>query len=660
MTTPSASPTPSGGRSREGSGPLEQTAVLAGSSTGLPEPTTASTGTRARPRPLVGRLLRNPTGVVPLGVLALLVLAALLAPVLAPSDPGTSDISSVLVPPGGEHLLGTDSSGRDVLSRLLFAARFSLAGAVVALVTAMVLGVSGGLLAGYFGRWVDTVWSAVVALLMALPGIVVLLAARAVIGPSLWYSMLVFGVLMSPAFFRLVYALVTGVRDELYVDAARVSGLSDSRIIRRHILIVVRAPLVIQAAIVTGVALAIQSGLEFLGLGDINVPTWGQMLNDGFANLYRAPGLITWPALSIGLTLVCLTLLASALRDELQRSSSAPRRRPRRAATAALDRVLRHDARDEDVDAADVLLRVQGLSVGYPAPDGGTTTVVHDVSLTVARGEVHGVVGESGSGKTQTAWSVLGLLPPGGRVVGGAMTFDGQPLDQMDGKQRRALRGRRIAYIPQEPMSNLDPAFTIGHQLVEPIRVVTGASRAAARRRALELLGEVGIPDPQRTFDAYPHQVSGGMAQRVLIAGAISCGPDLLVADEPTTALDVTVQAEVLDVLRDLQRRSGMAVVLVTHNFGVVADLCDRVTVMREGRVVETGPTRSVFADPQHPYTRELLGAVLHDTPPRGPLPPREPGSSPGSAGSGSSPRSARSGSSPRSARPDRSLGGVR
>ena len=169
-------------------------------------------------------------------------------------------------------------------------------------------------------------------------------------------------------------------------------------------------------------------------------------------------------------------------------------------------------------------------------------------------------------------------------------------------------------------MSNLDPSFTIGTQLVQPMRICLGLSKAAAKERALGLLARVGIPNPQRTFDAYPHEVSGGMAQRVLIAGAVSCDPDLLIADEPTTALDVTVQAEVLDLLRELQSELNMGMILVTHNFGVVADLCDRVSVMRDGRIVETGPVRSIFADPRHPYTRALFDAILEEGPARGPL----------------------------------------
>ncbi|BAS14773.1 dipeptide transport system permease protein DppC [Arthrobacter sp. Hiyo8] len=197
----------------------------------------------------------------------------------------------------------------------------------MALVVAVAIGVTGGLVAGYYGGWFDSVSSWLTGLLMAMPGIVILLAARAVVGPSMWLSMMIFGVLLSPAYFRLVYACVTAVRNELYVDAARVSGLSDFRIIGRHILTVVRAPVIIQSAMVLGIAIAIQAGLEFLGLGDLNIPTWGSMLNDGFINLYKAPTLVLWPSLVLGVVCIALTLLANAMRDELERSRGPVKRR---------------------------------------------------------------------------------------------------------------------------------------------------------------------------------------------------------------------------------------------------------------------------------------------------------------------------------------------
>ena len=591
-------------------------------------PATLERAARAR---LWRRLLKNPTGLVSFVFLVLVVLSAVFAPLLAPHDPNTASAYDTLGGPSGAHWLGNDSSGHDVLSRLLFATRLSVALAAETLVIAAVIGIVSGLVAGYYGKAFETVGSAATSLLQALPAIVVLLAAKSVLGPSDFTAMAVFGVLIAPAFYRVVYTTVSAVRGELYVDAARVSGLSDPRIISRHVLTVVRAPAIILAANIAGIAIAISAGIDFLGLGDPSIPSWGGMLNDGFTNIFTQPLLVLWPSLAIGLTCVALALLGNALRDELERAGEAPTRRRRTSrttkppATVTVESapVIVHDDVHPGNGArtGNELLSVRHLSVGYGGPDGSVKTVVEDVSLTVRRGEVHGLIGESGSGKTQTAYSILRLLPVGGRIVAGSITFDDRDLSRLSEKELTALRGKKIAYIPQEPMSNLDPSFTIGSQLVEPMRIHLGLSKADAKTRALELLARVGILQPERTFAAYPHEVSGGMAQRVLIAGAVSCDPDLLIADEPTTALDVTVQAEVLDLLRDLQGEWQMGVLLVTHNFGVVADLCDRVSVMQSGRIVETGPVRSIFVDPRHAYTRSLFDAILSGTEARGALP---------------------------------------
>ena len=578
---------------------------------------------RAARSHLARRFLKNPLGIAALSVLVLIVLATICAPLLTSYNPNGVSVLSILQGPGGGHLLGTDGAGRDVWSRLLFGGRYTLAGALLATVVAAVLGIASGLVAGYYGKWFESAASWVTTLLMALPGIVVLLAARAVLGPSLWTVMIIFGVLLVPAFYRLVFAAVSGVRNELFIDAARVSGVSDFRIIARHILTVVRAPIILQASIVFGIAIAVQVGLDFLGFGDQSIPTWGNMLNDGFTNLYRDPQLVIWPGLAVVITGVALTLFANALRDELEQSAR-PRRRRRAAAVTAADPGRPESdtiVHQEPSSAAPAppLLHIEDLAVGYPQADGSVTRVVDNVSLDIRRGEVHGLIGESGSGKTQTAWSVLRLLPAGGEILEGSICLDGEDLSRVSDAKMRDIRGGRIAYIPQEPMSNLDPSFTIGSQLTEPMRIKLGVSKTEAKARALKLLGQVGIPSPERTLASYPHELSGGMAQRVLIAGAVSCEPDLIIADEPTTALDVTIQAEILDLLRELQQELGVTILIVTHNFGVVADLCDRVSVMQKGRIVETGSTRSVFANPQHPYTRSLFDAILDESPARGP-----------------------------------------
>ncbi|GAB2874334.1 ATP-binding cassette domain-containing protein [Streptomyces mayteni] len=565
-------------------------------------------------RGLTARVLRNPLGAVAAAVLLLIVLSAALASLLTAHGPNDSSLADVLAPMSADHPLGGDSAGRDLLSRLLHGGQLSLLGGAFALAVALAVGVPSGLIAGYYGGWVDGVSGWLTNLVMALPGVMVLLAVRAAVGPSIWISMGVFGVLLAPSFHRLVRSSVVSVRNELYVDAARVAGLSDRRIIARHVLRAVRGPIVIQSAMVASLAIAIQAGLEFLGLGDLTRPSWGMILNEGFQNIYRAPGILLWSGLLLSLTSASLVLLGNAVRDALQGGDQVAT--PRRTAPAPAPAA--EPASELVAPAAEsALLAVDRLSVGYGDGHGGWRPVLHGVSLDVSRGEVLGLVGESGSGKTQTALSVLGLLPEGGAVLSGAIRFDGVDLATAPHRTREALLGTRIAYVPQEPMSNLDPSFTVGDQLVEPLRTRLGLSRAAARDRALDLLARVGIPDPRRAFGAYPHQISGGMAQRVLIAGAVSCEPDLLIADEPTTALDVTVQAEILDLIRGLQQEHEMALLLVTHNLGVVADVCDRVAVMREGRLVEVAAVREIFANPRHPYTRQLLGATLEGAPPR-------------------------------------------
>jgi ABC-type dipeptide/oligopeptide/nickel transport system ATPase component/ABC-type dipeptide/oligopeptide/nickel transport system permease subunit len=571
---------------------------------------------------LARRLFKNPLGLISAVLIVAMIILSIFANLIIPFDPNHTDAMNLMSGPNGTHLLGTDAAGRDILSRIIMGARGTLESAVLVVVTSIVLGVPTGLIAGYYGKTFDAVASWIANMLMSLPAMIVLLAVRAAAGPSILISMVVFGLLIAPGFFRLTRTAVMGVRNELYVDAARVSGLSDTRIILRHILSVVRAPIIIQSAMISGLAISIQSGLEFLGLGDPTLVSWGSMLNEGFQNIFVNPLLVLWPALIISATIGSFALLGNALRDALEDAQKV-KLSPKKAkaalakAQAEVAELQAQSATGNDSHAGENhLLSVDHLSVGYPQASGSLKYVVQDVSLFVDKGEVLGIVGESGSGKTQTAFSILGLLPDNAKIAGGHIVFAGDDLvspksGAVSQSELAKFRGKRIAYIPQEPMSNLDPAFKIGYQLVRPMTQVLGISKAEAKAKALALLETVGINNPLRVFNSYPHEISGGMAQRVLIAGAVSCEPDLLIADEPTTALDVTVQAEVLDLLRDLQRRTGMGMVLVTHNFGVVADLADRVVVMQYGRVVETGDVRSILRNPQQEYTKELLSSML-------------------------------------------------
>lgn len=413
------------------------------------------------------------------------------------------------------------------------------------------------------------------------------------------------GLLLSPGFFRITRSTARAIRAEPYIDAARVSGLGHARIVARHVMPGVLAPVVIQSALAAGIGMGIQAGLQFLGVGAADLPSWGAMMSEGFRFMISAPWMLVWPAAALGVAIAALAVLGSTLGEVVQRHKM-PSTKPAAWPVEAVP--------DRPADDA-TAVRIDGLRVRY-----GAAEVVRGVSLSVGKGEVLGIVGESGSGKSQTILALLGLLPAGGQARAAGMWLGDTRLDTLPPAARAALPGRRIGYIPQEPMSNLDPCFTIGSQLTTPLRLVHGMTARAAEERAREVLGRVGIRDIDRVMRSYPHQISGGMAQRVLIAGAVAGRPEVLLADEPTTALDVTVQAEVLELLRSLQAEYRMALIIVTHNFGVVADLCDHVAVMQSGTVVEAGTVAQVFAAPAHPCTRALIAASLDDTPPRAAL----------------------------------------
>jgi ABC-type dipeptide/oligopeptide/nickel transport system ATPase component/ABC-type dipeptide/oligopeptide/nickel transport system permease subunit len=507
--------------------------------------------------------------------------------------------------------LGGDSAGLDILSRLIWGSRQTVIAVLIVVVVSVALGVTSGLIAGFYRGRFEAVASFVSDVIMSLPGVVLLIALYALTGPNILAAMAVFGVIIAPSYYRLVRSVVIGVRNELYVDAARVVGLPDWRIVGRHVLWAVRAPVIIQSSFVMAAGIGIEAGVSFLGLGDPTSTSWGIVLQRSFNNIYNNPWGVLWPALLISLTILAMILLGNALSDVLQ-SSARSKTLPARKRRAALASAVRPEGAPPDavpVSTSDgQLLSVRGLRIGYPRPDGGIKEVVHGVDLDLRRGEIHGLVGESGSGKSQIAFSTLGILPREALILGGSVLLDGEDL-LADEQAMRAARGRRIAYIPQEPMSNLDPSFTIGKQLTYGLRATSSVNAKQARERLTGLLTRVGITDPERVMGLYPHEISGGMAQRVLICGAVASDPDIIVADEPTTALDVTVQAEVLELLRELDEERGLAMILVTHNLGVVADLCDTVSVMKEGVIVERADVETIFASPREAYTQELLAS---------------------------------------------------
>lgn len=556
------------------------------------------------------RLLRKPLGLSSLLVIVGLLAIGLMEPFLSTHDPNFSSLDFVNAPPGTAGWpLGGDQYGRDIWSRVLTSINVSVISALIGAGMGVSVGTVFGLIAGYIGRRTDAVMSWIFNLLMTFPALILVIVLYPVTGSTYQGMMVIFGFFLAPGIFRLVRNLVVGIRNELYVDAARVSGLSNRRILSRHILYSVRGPVIISTAFLASGAIGVQAGLAFLGFGSAQTPSFGVLASDAFANVYSYPVQMVWPSMFLALLNAALILFGNAYRDVLAGPESTKGRK--RALTQESTAQQADPVAETDPTAGGGLLTVRNLTVRYPQPDGTAKAVVRDVSFTVNVGEVVGLVGESGSGKTQTAFSILGLLPKEASITADEMTLAGDSVLGKTSSQMRKLRGGVVAYIPQEPMSNLDPSFTVGSQLMEGLRA--GMSRQEAKSTILALLKRVGIPDPERTFKSYPHQISGGMAQRVLIAGAVASRPKLLIADEPTTALDVTVQAEILDLLRELQGELGMGVLLVTHNFGVVADLCDRVIVMRDGEMIEKGPVGEIFQRPKEHYTKQLIDSILDE-----------------------------------------------
>lgn len=559
-------------------------------------------------RSLVRRLLRDPQAIVTIGIVLVIVVAGFVGPLLWTIDPNQADLTVAnadAVTPG--HPLGADQSGRDILARLLASVQTSVIAGLIGVSVALIVGVTAGLIGGYLNKTVAAGTEWLFNLIMTFPGVLLLVVLMPVTGGDYRFTMLIFGVLLSPSIFRIVRNMVVATKNELFVDAARVSGLSDARILGRHILSVIRGPIIVAGAFMFGTAVGVQAGLAFLGIGSNAIPSFGSMIAEGFTNLYSRPLQFVWPSLVLGVLTAALVLLGNALRDVLEGQ------RPHGHAKRVRSEITTPAPVGTAADAS-ALLSIRNLVIGYPTADGTVRNVVRGIDLDISAGETVGVVGESGSGKTQTAFAVLRLLPPEAVIVSGSIHFQGDDLLRLSETEMRKRRGSAIAYIPQEPMSNLDASYRVGAQLVESLRATSHLSRAQAKARVLELLSRVGIQDPVRVFKSYPFEISGGMAQRVLIAGAVASKPALLIADEPTTALDVTVQAEILDLLRDLQSELGMAVLLVTHNFGVVADICERIAVMKNGEILETGPALQVFDAPTSPYTRKLLAAILDES----------------------------------------------
>ncbi|OUL98896.1 hypothetical protein A8M77_29365 [Variovorax sp. JS1663] len=552
------------------------------------------------------KALARPFVLLPAAWLLLLLVCAAAAPLVAPHDPFHPDLKHRLEAPNALYWLGTDDLGRDTLSRLVFGARTALLASLESVAIGAVLGIGIGLAAGYLGGWLDRVAMRLADVMQSIPAVLLALALIGVFGKGLANAMLAVGLIFSVSFMRITRAVVLAERERLYVDAARVLGLGPLAIMLRQILPNVAGPLVVQASISLGTALLIEAMLSFLGVGaDSTQVSWGAMLETARQFQSEQPFLPVLPGMAITLTVLAFNLLGDALRDSLLPGGP---RVARRAAAAPVARPVA-DSLDAEPLPPDTLLRLNHLTVRLQGPQ-GEAELLSDVSLHLRRGEVLGLVGESGCGKSITAAAIINLLPPAARVAAGSVRLGETELVGMDETLARQIRGRRIGMVFQDAVAALSPVHTIGRQLIDAVRAHGGFDARQARARAIELLELVGVPDAERRLDDYPHQFSGGMAQRVVIAGALACDPELLIADEPTTALDVTIQAQVLDLLMDLRQRLGMSILLITHDLGVVADACDRVAVMYAGQLVETGPVREVLSRPRHPYTAALLAAM--------------------------------------------------
>jgi peptide/nickel transport system permease protein len=575
--------------------------------------------------------VRSAGGALSAAWLVLLLLGSLTAPLWEPYPVDDQNPLHTLAGPSGSHWLGTDQLGRDVLTRIAAGSWISVGPGLLAVVVAFGIGIPLALTAAEHGRWVERGSSRFAELLLALPSLVILLAFVGAVGVHPWAIMTVLGVLLSAPVYRIFLGQAQSVRTLLYVDAARVNGVSSLRVNLRHVLPAMATTIAVQAAQLFAIGILIEAGLAFLGFGpSVPSPSWGGLIAEASQSVYTDPWLMVPTGLVLALTVIAANVLADTVGGERERERAAAARRGKRrpvrpAAAAEVAGITAAGPVAGTAAAPDpgALLEVRDLTVAVA--DG--PRLVTGVSFALRAGAVLGLVGESGCGKTITARALPGLLPEGVQVAGGAVWFDGRDLACLPENQLRAIRGREIAMISQEPMVALDPVFSIGYQLTQPIRRFRSAGqhgagghgagghrvgRAEARRIAAELLAQVGITDPRRVLRSYPHQLSGGMAQRVCIALALTGSPRLLIADEPTTALDVTVQAEILSLLRSLVNTTGLSVLIVSHDLGVVADICDDVAVMYAGQVVEAGTVAEVLGRPSHPYTAALLGANPH------------------------------------------------
>ncbi|MEU6032732.1 dipeptide/oligopeptide/nickel ABC transporter permease/ATP-binding protein [Streptomyces tauricus] len=556
-------------------------------------------------------------------VIGVVVLTALLAPLIAPHDPLEQfpriDEGHGEGAPSGDHWMGQDSLGRDILSRLMYGARWSLAIGLGATGLALVVGAVIGAIAATSRKALDETLMRGLDIVMAFPGIALAAVFVAVFGGGIPILIGAIAFLYMPPMARVVRANVMAQYGEDYVTAERVIGARTPHIVWRHVAINCAAPVLVFCTVQVAEAIVFEASLSFIGAGVRPPdPSWGSVIADG-KNMVLTGGwwATVFPGLLMLVTVLSLNILsegvsdawaAPAARDVSAREEEDRLEAPEPGSGKVLElpglteaaRRLRGRARPLPQGQQPVL-SVENLAIGFDARHGGVD-IVDGISFDVQPGEVLGLVGESGCGKSLTALTVMGLEPKGARVRG-QVRFNQRQLVGEPMSVRRKLLGHEMAMIYQDALSSLNPAMTVRSQLKQVIR-------RGGTRTGTELLELVGL-DPERTLRSYPHELSGGQRQRVLIAMALSRDPKLIVADEPTTALDVTVQAQIIELLLRLRTELDFALVLVSHDLALVADVTDRVVVMYGGQIVESGVTADLVESPSHHYTRGLLGSVL-------------------------------------------------
>ena len=561
-------------------------------------------------------------------VLVLIVMIAVLANIIAPHDPYA--IFTARQAPDAQFLFGTDDKGRDVLSRMMYGARYSLIIGLGATAFALICGSIIGAIAAVSRKWVSEVIMRILDVVMSFPGIA--LAATFVIAfgssvPSLIFAI---GFLYIPQIARIVRANVVSEYNQDYVRAVVVSGARAPWILVKHVIRNCIAPVMVFTIVLVADAIVFEASLSFISAGIPEpTPTWGNILSDARGGVLAGRWWqALFPGLAIMITVLCLNILSEGITDAMAAAPKAPVkaddaavRANREADKLVADPTLAYAAQAEMLEQrlselqaiektrtdrfearTDVppILEVKDLCIKFPRH--GDVNVVDHVSFVVRPRQTMGLVGESGCGKSITSLTIMGLLDPKATVTGEVL-YDGQNLLSMSQRQMNALRGREIAMIYQDALSSLNPSMLIKSQMKQ-------LTKRGGTRSAEELLELVGL-DPKRTLGSYPHELSGGQRQRVLIAMALTRDPKLVIADEPTTALDVTVQKQVIDLLNKLQKELGFAMVFVSHDLALVAEVANSITVMYAGQVVEQGPVTDILCHPVHEYTRGLLGSVL-------------------------------------------------